>query len=138
MPYGKTITLNGVDSDYSNIEKGIQINIGDKSTGYQTGLIFKSTYYPHVDGITFSNGNKIPLKLTKEQLIAGALVDNKATGISVTATTSSGSSTNVSISTAQIGITPTKGNSITFAVNSRVTTASNGTLDWILNDIIVI
>lgn len=139
LPYGENIALQGVTGNFENIEKGIQFNFSDKSTSYKIGgLILKSTYYPIVSGIVFDNQSKFPLMLTKEQLSANKQVVNYKSSISLTAKTDLGVSATVTATNLYIELTPNSNGTIGVSSRSRMPVDGHGTLDWILNNVVVI
>lgn len=138
LPYGKTIILNGVTDNFDNIEKGIEFHFSDKSTSYESGLfLLKKTYYPIVKDVVFNNGNKFPLQMTKEQLLSGNSVDNAKSSFSLDSVSSSGTKSTLSVSNAHINMKAVNGNAISFTSDSRIV-SSTATVDWILNEIVVI
>lgn len=135
---GSSITLTGIEAGFDNIKTGLQFNFSDKSTGYTSGLFVKTTYYPIVSGVKFSNGNAFPLTLTKSQLVDGKQVSNTtSSGQTLNSETSSGTKSTVIVNSMAIEMTPTSNQTITFSDSSLLSTRSEGYLNWILNSVVV-
>ena len=135
---GKVITLNGVTDKFDNIENGIEFHFSNQTTTYTTGIIFTTTYHLEINSMTFSNGKSLPFKLTKSELVAGTNIPSYMVSSSVQRVSTSGSKSSLTPTIATIDPQPINGNAIKFLSDTHLLATSNDSVNWILNEIVVL
>ena len=135
---GKVITLNGVTDKFDNIENGIEFHFSNQTTTYTTGIISTTTYHLEINSMTFSNGKSLPFKLTKSELVAGTNIPSYMSSSSVQRVSASGSKSSLTPTSATIDPQPINGNAIKFLSDTHLLATSNNSVNWILNEIVVL
>lgn len=135
---GKVITLNGVTDKFDNIENGIEFHFSNQTTTYTTGIISTTTYHLEINSMTFSNGKSLPFKLTKSELVAGTNIPSYMSSSSVQRVSASGSKSSLTPTIATIDPQPINGNAIKFLSDTHLLATSNDSVNWILNEIVVL
>lgn len=135
---GKVITLNGVTDKFDNIENGIEFHFSNQTTTYTTGIISTTTYHLEINSMTFSNGKSLPFKLTKSELVAGTNIPSYMSSSSVQRVSASGSKSSLTPTIATIDPQPINGNAIKFLSDTHILATSNNSVNWILNEIVVL
>ena len=135
---GKVITLNGVTDKFDNIENGIEFHFSNQTTTYTTGIISTTTYHLEINSMTFSNGKSLPFKLTKSELVAGTNIPSYMSSSSVQRVSASGSKSSLTPTIATIDPQPINGNAIKFLSDTHLLATSNNSVNWILNEIVVL
>lgn len=135
---GKVITLNSVTDKFDNIENGIEFHFSNQTTTYTTGIIVTTTYHLEINSMTFSNGKSLPFKLTKSELVAGTNIPSYMSSSSVQRVSASGSKSSLTPTIATIDPQPINGNAIKFLSDTHILATSNDSVNWILNEIVVL
>lgn len=134
----KVITLNGVKDKFDNIKNGIEFHFSNQTTTYKTGVVTTTTYHLEINSMTFSNGKSLPFKLTKSELVAGKNIPSYMSSSSVQRVSASGSKSSLTPTSATIDPQPINGNAIKFLSDTHILATSSDSVNWILNEIVVL